>query len=212
VEKAPELAGATALTATAALAGFAMSLLSGALIAFAFSQSKLIERSFFPYAIFLQTVPVIAVAPLIVIWFGTGMLSVVLVAWMISLFPIITNGTTGLTRVDPGHLDLFSVYGASRWQVLFKLRLPGSVPYFVAGAKVASGLAVIGAIVGEFFAGSTERYGLGYLIILCSGQLRTAYLFAAILASTSLGLFLFGAVSLLGDAILRRWRGRERES
>ncbi|MGB1276618.1 MAG: ABC transporter permease, partial [Nannocystaceae bacterium] len=176
---------ATAWTAAGALSGLFVSLLLGSVIAIAFSQSKLIARSFYPYAIFLQTVPVVALAPLIVIWFGPGFTSVVVVSVMISLFPVITNGTTGLTRIDPQFLELFVLNNATRWQVLTKLRLPGSIPYFVTGVRISSGLSVIGAIVGEFFAGyGSESFGLGYVVIQASGQLKTDLLFAAILAST----------------------------
>ena len=205
------LARGAGLTAAAALLGLLASLVVGGLVAVLFSQSRIAARSLYPYAIFLQTVPIVAVAPLIVVWFGTGLQSVALTAAILSLFPIITNGTTGLTRVDPQLLELFALCGATRRQTLVKLRLPGSVPYFVAGAKISSGLAVIGAIVGEFFAGfSADDLGLGALILQTSGRLQTAYLFAAIFASTLLGLALFGAVTLLGELVLRRWRGRER--
>ena len=207
------LARGTALTALAAVLGLLISLVLGTTIAIIFSQSRLLARSLYPYAIFLQTVPIVAIAPLIVIWFGTGLASVVLVAVMISLFPVITNGTTGLTRVDPQYLELFAMRDATRWQVLRKLRLPGAVPYLVTGAKISSGLAVIGAIVGEFFAGyGAAGYGLGYFIIQTAGQLKTAELFAAIVACTGLGLLLFVIVSLLGELVLRRWRGRELEA
>jgi len=213
IANAGPLAAATALTAAAAVLGLLISLTLGTAIAVLFSQSRLLARSLYPYAIFLQTVPIVAVAPLIVIWFGTGLASVVLVAVMISLFPVITNGTAGLTRVDPNFLELFAMHDASRRQVLLKLRLPGAVPYIVTGARISSGLAVIGAIVGEFFAGyGSAGYGLGYLILQTSGQLRTADLFAAILACTLLGLLLFSAVSLIGDRVIRRWRGRELEA
>ncbi len=204
---------ATGLTALAAVLGLLLSLALGTAIAVLFSQSRLLARSLYPYAIFLQTVPIVAVAPLIVIWFGTGLVSVVLVAVMISLFPVITSGTTGLTRVDPTYLELFALRDATRAQTLLKLRLPGAVPYFVSGARISSGLAVIGAIVGEFFAGyGAAGYGLGYLVLQTSGQLKTAELFAAIFACTLLGLLLFGLVSLLGELVLRRWRGRELEA
>ena len=210
IDNAAALATGAGLTALAALLGLLISLLLGTTVAIAFSQSRFLARSLYPYAIFLQTVPIVAVAPLIVIWFGTGLASVVLVAVIISLFPVITNGTTGLTRVDPTYLELFALRDASRLQVLLKLRLPGAVPYIVTGAKIASGLAVIGAIVGEFFAGyGASGYGLGYLILQTSGQLKTAELFAAILACTLLGLLLFSVVSLIGEQVLRRWRGRE---
>ena len=209
---ADALATGTALTGAAALLGFLISLILGTAVAIVFSQSRLLSRSFYPYAIFLQTVPVVAVAPLIVIWFGTGLFSVVLVSVMISLFPVITNGTTGLTRVDPQFLELFAMRDASRGQVLRKLRLPGAVPYLITGAKISCGLAVIGAIIGELFAGyGAAGFGLGYLILQASGQLKTAELFAAIFACTLLGLLLFAAVSLLGELVLRRWRGRESE-
>jgi NitT/TauT family transport system permease protein len=205
-ENAKELLTAAGLTASAALSGFACSLVLGTLIACAFSQSGVIRRSCYPYAIFLQTVPIIAIAPLIVVWFGAGFRSVVLVSFIISLFPIITNGTTGLLAINLDLLDLFRLYRASRWQVLWKLRLPHSVPFLVTGARTSSGLAVVGAIVGEFFAGyQTERHGLGYVILQTSAQLITAKLFAAVIASTLLGLAIFGLSTLVGTTILSRW-------
>lgn len=200
------LINATLRTAVAALGGFAASLVVGSLIALVFAQWPVVRNSCYPYAIFLQTVPIVAIAPIIIIWFGTGLQSVILVSFIVSLFPIITNGTTGLTTIDRDLLALFKLYRASRWQTLIKLRLPSAVPYVIAGAKTSSGLSVIGAIVGEFFAGyGADRYGLGYLITVTSGQLKTAYLFAAILCSTSLGLIMFLTVSAIGDAVLRRW-------
>lgn len=199
---------AGALTGAGALAGFLASLLVGIVSACVFSQSKILERSLYPYAIFLQTVPIVAIAPLIVIWFGTGFLSVVVVVFIVSVFPIITAGTAGLTRIDPALLDLFRLAGAGRGQTLCKLRLPSAVPALVTGARVSSGLAVVGAIMGEFFAGyGAARQGLGYLIIVTSGQLKTAYLFAAIFAATLLGLAFFAGVSLAGRLILERWHG-----
>lgn len=199
------IAGATWTTATAAVCAFALSLIAGVLIGFAFSQSRVIRTSCYPYAIFLQTVPIIAIAPLIITWFGYGSQSVVIVAFIISLFPIITNATTGMLSVDPDLLDLFRLNDATRLQVLWKLRLPNSVPYIITGAKTSSGLAVIGAIVGEFFAGTNRSLGLGYLIRLKSEQMKTDGLFASVFASTLLGVIIFGSVSLVGSAILHRW-------
>jgi NitT/TauT family transport system permease protein len=202
-----ELLRATLITAAGALGGFAISFLLGSVIAFLFSQSRIIQYSFYPYAIFLQTVPIVAIAPLIVIWCGTGFQSVVIVAMIISLFPIITNGTAGLTSISQQQADLFSLYNASRWQVLWKLRLPNSVPNLVTGAKISSGLSVIGAIIGEFFVGySTKNFGLGYLILMTSGQLKTPYLFATIICSTLLGVAIFLLINLIGDLILKRWQ------
>jgi len=205
-ESRAEIFSAGCRTAEAALAGFAASFCIGVIVALAFSQSRIVQRSFFPYAIFLQTVPIVAIAPIIVIWFGYGFQSVVIVAAIISVFPVITGGTTGLTLVDANLLELFAICNASRWQVLTKLRLPNSVPYLVNAAKTSCGLAVIGAIVGEVFAGvSTTSYGLGYLIYLANGQTKTDLLFATVFCSTLLGVGLFAAVSLIGNVILLRW-------
>lgn len=202
-----KLASAAGVTAAGAVCGFAASVVAGTLIALVFSQSAIIRRSFFPYAIFLQTVPIVAVAPLIVLWSGTGFRSVVIVAFIVSLFPVVTNATAGLTAIDPDLVDLFRLQRSSRWQMLIKLRLPSAVPAIVTGAKTSSGLAVIGAIVGEFFVGydASEHFGLGYLIQQASDQIKTDLLFSAILLSTLLGLLIFLAVGGVGATILRRW-------
>ena len=208
VEHWRQLAEATLLTAAGAGAGFVLSLVAGTLIAFAFSQSAIVRRGFYPYAILLQTVPIVAVAPLIIRWFGYGFQSVVVVAFMLGLFPIITNVTTGLTRLDPNLVDLFAVYNARWHQVLLKLRVPGAIPYLVSGAKISCGLSVIGAIVGEVFAGiGSQRFGLGYLIMLSAEQLKTDYAIAAVFCSTLLGMSVFGIVNLIGSSVLWRWQG-----
>ena len=201
------LAQATEVTAKGAICGFGLSLCVGTGVAIIFSQSTLVRRSFFPYAIFLQTVPIVAIAPLIVLWSGTGFRSVVLVAFIVSLFPVVTNGTAGLTAIDPDLIDLFQLHSASRWQTLVKLRLPSAVPSIVTGARTSSGLAVIGTIVGEFFVGydPSEQIGLGYLIQQSNDQLKTDLVFAAVLLSTLLGLAVFLAVGGVGATILRRW-------
>lgn len=200
-----ELVPASLVTLAGALSGFALSLLLGTGMAVVFAQAAWIRASLFPYAIFLQTVPIVAVAPLIVIWFGAGFGSVVLVSLVLSVFPILSNATTGLVRVDPELLELFEIHNATRWQILSKLRLPHAVPLVVAGAKVASGLTVIGAIVGEFFAGYGARTpGLGYLILQSSGQLRTELLFASVAASTVLGLSVFLSTGLVARLVLAR--------
>jgi NitT/TauT family transport system permease protein len=184
-----------------------VSLAVGVLIAVVFSQSAIVRRSFFPYAIFFQTVPIEAIAPLIVLWSGTGFRSVVLVAFIVSVFPIITNATAGLTSIDPDLLDLFRLHGASRWQTLVKLRFPGAVPSTVTGAKTSSGLAVIGTIVGEFFVGydPSEHFGLGYLIQESTTQLKVDLVLCAVLLATLLGLIVFGTVNLIGALVLKRY-------
>ena len=200
-----DLVPASLTTLAGALAGFAAALVGGTLGALLFSQARWIRSSLYPYAIFLQTVPIVAIAPLVVIWCGPGFASIVLVSFVLSVFPVLSNGVEGMTRVDPQLLELFSLHNASPRQILLHLRLPHSVPYLVAGAKVASGLTVIGAIVGEFFAGYGTRHpGLGYLILQSTGQLRTELLFASVAASTLLGLFMFLVTGLAAKWTLSR--------
>ncbi|MEX0978436.1 MAG: ABC transporter permease [Pirellulales bacterium] len=205
-EHAVELRQAVPLTGAAALVGFVLSLIVGTAVGLLFSQSPLIRRSIYPYAIFLQTVPIVAIAPVLIIWFGNGFGGVVSVAFILSLFPIITNATAGLTMVEPNLLELFAIHNASRSQTLFKLRLPNAVPHLVTGAKISCGLSVIGAIVGEISAGfGTDSYGLGTLITMATGKLDTAYAFAGVIAATLLSIVIFATVSWLGATILARW-------
>ncbi|REK08229.1 MAG: ABC transporter permease [Planctomycetota bacterium] len=205
-EHAAELSRAVPLTGAAAMSGFLLSLMSGSVLGLLFSQSRLLQRSVYPYAIFLQTVPIVAIAPLLILWFGYGFRGVVAVSFILSLFPIITSATAGLTSVDRTHLELFAVHNATPLQVLFKLRLPSAVPYLVTGAKISCGLSVIGAIVGEIYAGfQGDAYGLGTLITRAGGNLDTAYVFAGVICSTLLSIAIFATVSLLGATILARW-------
>lgn len=204
---ARDLGIATLLTGSVAALGFVCSLILGVVIAFFFAQSVLIQRAFYPYAIFLQTIPVVAVAPLIIQWCGPGYASIVVTSTILSLFPVITNATTGLTATNANMEELFQLYGATRLQRLFKLQLPQSIPYIVAGAKIASGLSVIGAVIGEFFASfGGANSGLGVIIYMTSSQSKIAYCFAAIMCSTALGLAMFTAVSVIGGLLTRRWR------
>jgi NitT/TauT family transport system permease protein len=188
-----DLAAATLRTATAAVVALAGSIVAGLAVAFVFSQSRTIARSLYPYAIFLQTVPIVAIAPLVIIWSGPGFRSVALIAFLVSVFPIITSATAGLTSIEGELHELFRICRATRWQTFWKLRLPHALPDLVTGAQVAGGLAVIGAIMGEVFAGyGAEARGLGYLVTATASQLKTAYLFAAVIACTLLGLVVFG--------------------
>jgi NitT/TauT family transport system permease protein len=200
------LALATLFTAGAALAGLLLSSLGGVLVAMLFSQSVVIRRSCYPYAIFLQTVPIVAVAPLIVIWIGEGFAAIVVVAFIISLFPIITNATDGLLSVPTELRELFRLNRASRWQILWHLQLPHALPRILTGVKIASATAVLGAIVGEFFTGASARVrGLGNLIFAANGQFRLDILFAAIFLCTFLGVTIFYSVSFLGQRYLLYW-------
>ena len=207
-KNASKLFGAATYTGSAAVLGLLISLVIGTLIALVFSQSRWIRSSGYPYALFLQTVPIVAIAPLIVYWCGRGYQSVVLTSFLISLFPILANGTAGLLNVDPDLLDLFRLNNASRWQVLTRLRLPNSIPAICTGLKTSCGMAVVGAVVGEYFAGyGGDQFGLGYLILFTTDQLRMAELFAAVLASTGLSVLMFSAVSWITALILDHWYG-----
>lgn len=203
---AATLALAAVTTARAALTGFLLSAGLGVLSAIALASSRPLERALYPYTVFLQTVPIVAVAPLLVLWFGPGLRAVSVSAFIVSVFPVIANTLAGLRSVEPALRDLFRLYGARRLATLVKLELPSALPSIVTGLRVAAGLAVIGAIVGEFVAGFSEgAAGLGILVLSAYRQLRTDLLFAAVLCAAALGLALFGAVSLTGARLLRRW-------
>jgi NitT/TauT family transport system permease protein len=193
-------------TGQAAVAGLALSLLVGTLISVLFAQSAILRYAFYPYAIFLQTVPIVAIAPILVLWLGFGRRGVIAVAFVLSLFPVIASTTAGLTSVPQPLQELFTLYKASRWQRLTKLQMPYAILYLMTGLKTSSGLSVIGAIVGEFFVGYGDRgLGLGYLIRSSAESYQTSSLFAAVILSTVLGVVVFACVSLVSEWILQRW-------
>ena len=201
------LAGALFTTAQGAGLGFLLSVSVGTSVGLLFSLSRWLERGLYPYALFLQTVPIVAVAPLLVLWFGPGLRAVAVSAFIVSVFPIIANTLAGLRSVDPRLSDLFRLYGATLSDAVLKLRLPSAIPSMMTGLKVASGLSVIGAIVGEFVAGFSEgNAGLGITVLSAYRQLRTDLLFAAVLLASLLGLSLFALVSSLSTLLLRRLR------
>lgn len=206
VDEAALLLGACATTGAAAVVGFALSGIAGVAIAIGLASSRLVERAFHPYAILLQTVPIVAIAPLLVLWFGVGTRAVIASAFVVSVFPVITNALAGIRSVDPALRDLFRLYGASRLEVLLKLELPAATLAIATGLRIACGLAVIGTIVGEFVAGFAEgRPGLGIVVMSAYRQLRTDLLFAAVGCSALLGLALFSVVTLAAWSFLRRW-------
>lgn len=208
---AEPLGRAMVTTARAALIGFGLSAALGVAAAIVLSSSRLLERALYPYTVFLQTVPIVAVAPLLVIWFGPGLRAVAVSALIVSVFPVIANTLSGIRGVDPALRDLFRLYGASRAATLLKLELPAALPNVFTGLRIASGLAVIGTIVGEFVAGfSDESAGLGITILSAYRQLRTDLLFAAVILAALLGLGLFVAVDLTGSRLLRRWHPSEK--
>jgi NitT/TauT family transport system permease protein len=202
-----ELLGRGLLTTGAtAVAGFLLSAILGNAIAYGLGSFRVLERALYPYTLFLQTVPIVTIAPLLVLWFGAGATAVAVAAFIVSVFPVITGTLSGIRAVDPNLRDLFRLYGAGRLAVLTKLEIPAALPQSVTGLRVASGLAVIGTIVGEFVAGfADEAPGLGIVVLTAYRQLKTDLLFGAVLGSSVLGLGLFAAVQALGHALLRRW-------
>ena len=206
--RAPVLFPALWITARSVLVGLALSTVTGVAAAIALASTRWVERAFYPYAIFFQTVPIVAIAPLLVIWFGYGPPAVVAAAFIVSLFPVIANTLTGLQSVDPDLRDLFRLYGAGRLATLLKLRFPWAMPNILTGVRIAAGLAVIGAIVGEFVGGG----GLGLVVLGAMREQRTDLVFAAVLYASGLGLALFAAVDVACRLALRRWQRREPEA
>ena len=205
-----ELLAATWTTAKAALIGFAGSTIIGILAAIALSTSVWVRRAIYPYTLFFQTVPIVAIAPLLINWFDAGLASVSVSAFIVSVFPVIANTLAGLLSTDPALVDLFQLYGAGPIDRLIKLRLPCALPSIVTGLRVAAGLAVIGTIVGEFLVGTLgDDEGLGVKIIAADKNMHMDLLFAAVLLASLLGLLLFAAVNIFGYLVLRRWQPSE---
>jgi NitT/TauT family transport system permease protein len=201
------LLNALAITAGEAAGGLTASLVVGIAVALIFARWRWLRRMLLPYTLMLQTVPIIAVSPLMIMWIGPGFLAVTLIAFVISLAPVIANTTQGLISVDENLVQLFLMHNASSAQVLFKLRLPHAVPALFVGMRIASGLAVIGAVTGELYAGTSAggQGGLGYSILYASTQLQTDYLFALVAATTVLGFGFVFIVMFLEWHFLHRW-------
>ena len=201
-----------ALVATlrVALQAFLAAALIGTMIAFLFVQSRVIEMSLFPYAVLLQVTPIVAIAPLIIILVKNTQLALTICAAVIALFPVISNTTLGLRSVDPGLINLFRMHRASRLQMLWRLQIPSALPYFFGGLRISSGLALIGAVVAEFVAGTGGRSaGLAYEILQSGFSLDIPRMFAALFLITGAGVLLFGLMVLLSKLALGDWHESE---
>lgn len=200
-------------TITEAVLGFLLSIILGVGFAVLLASSKLIERSIYPYAIIMQTIPIVAIAPIIVIWFGAGMNAIIIIAFLIGFFPMLSNTLIGLNSTDHNMKNLFYLYNASPLQTMLRLRIPAALPYIVAGLKISCTLAVIGAIVGEYIAGiGGGNGGLGYAITVASSRLQTAYLFACGLSASLLGIAFFLLVNAFSKWLLSSWHESEMKS
>ena len=201
-----------AVTLEIALTALLIATFAGALTALVFVQSRWIEMSLFPYAVMLQVTPIVAIAPLIIIWMKNAWVALVLCAVVVAIFPIISNTTLGLRSADRRLLDLFRLCRASRWQTLMRLRVPSALPYFFGGLRIASGLSLIGAVVAEFVAGTGgSGAGLAYQILLAGFQLNIPRLFAALVLITAAGVALFGVTLAVSRFALARWHESELE-
>lgn len=188
------------------LMAFAAAVVVGTLVAFLFVQSRLVELSLLPYAVLLQVTPIVAVAPLIIILVKNTLAALTLCAAVIAVFPIISNTTIGLRSVDPGLLAYFRMNKAGRMATLMRLQIPGALPFFLAGLRISSGLALVGAVVAEFVAGTGgNSAGLAYEIMQSSFQLDIPRMFAALFLITITGVLLFGAMVWLEQALLGQW-------
>jgi NitT/TauT family transport system permease protein len=195
--------GATLVITFSALT---LAIIGGVGLAILFAQSKWVEMSFFPYAIILQVTPIIVIAPLIFIYVDSKFIGLLICAWIVAFFPILSNTTLGLKSADHNLTDMMKLYGASRWQTLWFLRLPSALPYFLGGLKIAGGLSLIGAIVAEFVAGSGGAgSGLAFRILEASYRLNIPRMFAAILLISFTGILIFMAMSFLSWLFLHKW-------
>jgi NitT/TauT family transport system permease protein len=195
-------------TGSSALLALLFSFVFGCGFAILLSLSKTLKRAIYPYAVFFQTVPIIAIAPLLVIWFGFGKPTVVASAFIVSIFPIIASTMLGLESTDRSLVDLFKLYETSAWTKLWKLTLPFALPQIFSGLKIAAGLSVIGAIVGEFIAGG----GLGAVVDAARTQQRIDKVFAAVLVSAVLGLLIVAGLNLVSRRALRHWHASAHEN
>lgn len=206
-----EILAALWSTTQVAIVGLAVAIVIGTIIPVLMIQAQWIEWSIYPWAVVLQTIPILAIVPLIGFWFQFGFSSRVLVCVLISLFPIITNTLFGLKSSDQLHHDLFTLQGATRLQRLLKLQLPGALPAIVSGWRIAAGLSVVGAIVGDFFFRQGEP-GIGRLIDDYRARLQSEQLFAAVALSSLLGLLVFWAFGALGQLLVGSWHESHRSA
>ena len=207
IDDFPSLMTSLWTTLRITLLAFLLALISGVALAIAFSQSRIVEMALYPYAVILQVTPVVAIAPLIIIWVGFERinLALLILAWIVAFFPILSSTTLGLRSVDHNLVDLFRLYGATPWQILTRLRLPSALPYLLNGMKTSGGLALIGTVVAEYGAGSGTATGLAWRIVEAGNRLQIARMFAALFLLAFLGVAIFFLLALLEHWLLRQW-------
>ena len=205
------LSGSLLVTLTITFEALLTAVAGGVLLAILFAQSKWIERSFFPFAVILQVTPIVAIAPLLLVYLEANT-AVLACAFLVAFFPILSNTALGLASADHNLVDLFQLYGASRWRQLMLLRLPSALPYFLGGLRIAGGLALIGAIVAEITAGSAgQGAGLAFRIVEAGFRLNIPRMFAALVLISVTGILIFLALTAVSHLLLGRWHDSERE-
>jgi len=206
-DRYPSLLNSLWITTEEAAGGLLASIVVGVGVAMVFAQWRWLRQVAYPYTILLQTVPIVAIAPLVILWIGAGIPAVMVVTFIICLAPIIANTTHGLISVDENLIHLFMMHNATSAQVLLKLRLPNALPNLFTGIRISAGISVIGGLTGELFAGSTRvgEGGLGYAIIYANNQMETGYMFALVVAATVLGFGFFFMVMFLEWLALHNW-------
>lgn len=208
----PLLWGSLVVTLSLTFQALILAFVGGVALAIAFNKSRFAEYSFYPYAVILQVTPVVAIAPLLLIYLPQQA-AVLACAWIVAFFPVLANTTLGLNSVDRNLTELFRLYGASGWQVLRDLKLPAALPYMLGGLKIAGGLSLIGAVVAEIAAGSAGAgSGLAYRIAESGYRLNIPRMFAALILLSVAGIVIFAALSLISHLILRRWHESAAES
>ena len=206
VEDWGTLSGSLLITLRITFMALAAAVIVGVALAVLFTQSKWLEMSLLPYAVILQVTPIVAIAPLIIIWAGDINLALLICAWIVAFFPILSNTILGLNSADHNLINLFQLYGATRWQTLRYLKLPAALPYFLAGLNISGGLALIGAVVAEFVAGTGgSASGLAYRILEAGYQLKIPRVFAALIMISLTGIAIFLVTSWVSHLLLRRW-------
>ncbi|MGE3144052.1 ABC transporter permease [Pseudorhodoplanes sp.] len=194
------------VTVAITLSALTAATIAGVALAVLFAQSKWIENCLFPYAVILQVTPIVAIAPLIIIWVQDIRLALLICAWIVAFFPIVSNTTLGLNSTDHNLLSLMQLYGASRRQIFWNVRLPSALPYFLGGLRISGGLALIGAVVAEFVAGTGGvSSGLAFRILESSYTLQIPRMFAALILITATGILIFLILTFFTHLILRRW-------
>jgi NitT/TauT family transport system permease protein len=202
----PMLFEALLVTLQITMMALAVAVIGGVGLAVLFTQSRLVEMSFYPYAVILQVTPIVSIAPLIFIYVDNRLAGLLICAWIVAFFPVLSNTTLGLSSTDRNLRDLFQIYGASRWQTLRYLQLPSALPYFLGGLRIAGGLALIGAVVAEYVAGTGGiGSGLAFRILEAGYRLNIPRMFAALLLIAATGVIIFAGLSFLSHMLLRKW-------